>query len=115
MDCDNSACYNSVKSFKFKLFRRVEIKIGDKTFKKLTIFDNKVRYPGVASGQRQQRVINFDMYSLELDKKTKLSGSIHTKNFSVSYELKCFAKHAGLLSNGQGDCVSFPIIMVNYT
>lgn len=97
VDCDNSACYQYVKSFKFKLFRRVEINVGNKVLKKFTVFDNKVRHPGVESGQRQKRVINFNMYNFESDKTTKLCGSIHTKNFSVSYELKCFAKHAGLL------------------
>lgn len=47
-----------------------------------------------------------------MDRKTKLCGSINTKFLKVIYELRCYVKHSGLLEKGQGNCVAFPIILV---
>ena len=39
IDCDNSAVRNAVKSFKFKLFRRVETAVDHPGNKNITLID----------------------------------------------------------------------------
>lgn len=45
LDCDNSKCNNSVKSFKFKLYRKIEVNItsgkSTKTLRDAFQFDSK--------------------------------------------------------------------------
>ena len=119
LNCDNSATRLSVKSFKVKLFRRIETSVdhpGVKNnfpVKNIYQFDSKNgRFQGCPARQQYQTTIRFRIPETETDRKTPLCGSINTKFLKVAYELRCYVKHNGIFQKGQGNCITFPIVLV---
>lgn len=49
----------------------------------------------------------------ESDSKTPLLGSCFSKEFTVEYYLRCFIKIKTLFEHGQGECIQFPIFIIN--
>lgn len=56
--------------------------------------DNKNgRFKGCGAKKTFKGPIRFKLPEFEKDGKTKLCGSINTKDLKVIYELRCFVKH----------------------
>jgi hypothetical protein len=64
---------------------------------------------GHHDAQTTETFEQFISEGIHTDGKTKLCGSINTKDLKVIYELRCYLKHNGLFAKGQGNCIAFPI------
>lgn len=118
IDCDNTQSSNAVKSYKFKLHRKVHGVVntdqGQLQIHK-SEYVNAVKTPkGCPAGERLQETFEFKIPRKESstsdDKMTAvLSGSAAGKNISIEYYLRVFVKHNGLLVLGEGECCGYPL------
>ena len=127
---DNSKCGRDVKSFKAKLNR--EIVVFKEKGKKAPIFSKneyliEQKQPvDVKAKSKSEKSIIFKLPAEEKAEKTGPLDAMHptlqllTKTFSVSqsrgifmikYKLDLFIKHKSMTEFGQGNFVSFPIIV----
>lgn len=63
------------------------------------------------SALRQEYQIPIDI--MESDGKTLIAGTCNQKDYSVTYYLRCFVKHAAIFEVGQGNCVQVPIHIIH--
>ena len=141
LESDNSKCKASIKSFKFKCFRRTIQKdphTGEKKTSEQKVFNFKE--PGLPAGKTVKREFVFDIpLTIKEDKldeqKTSttqqkgrvlhddddltskgalpLPGSWLGSLFQISYIFKVYVKHDAWNSLGEGDCVELPLKIIN--
>ena len=134
LDCDNSKCSSAVKSFKIKLKRKIfargsRTSTSDesdiellKTSKYLYQYKDTRVYCGPK--QKVKQTLSFTIPKLDPDFTNDtfkcqnedqmslmkaMTGSFNGELFQVQYSIKIFVKHAGLITLGEGACVTLPI------
>lgn len=138
VDMDNSACSKPIKSYKFKLKRKVECfsnvakmvgsvasasSMPSATFEEYLL---DVREAGCDAKQKEKKTCGFklppndanigkiDNLHPDLRQLVKIfTQSITTELFSVQYSIDVFVKHQSKLEFGMGNFVTFPLNIVS--
>lgn len=109
---NNSKCSHSIKSFKFKIWRKVEYMLDGKKME-TGEYLNGAKVHGCKPKESVRREHSIPIPLVELDGRVPISGTVISSSFSVHYKLRCFVKHASVFEIGQGNCVEFPIRIVS--
>ena len=108
INANNSSCNNSIKSFKFKLWRRATYKFNGNYIETGEYLSN-IKLPGCKPKEAVKREYSIPMplydRGYDTDGSTTLCNSTNSSLFSVEYMLRCFVKHQSIFEIGQGHCV----------
>jgi hypothetical protein len=124
--CDNSKCSKAVKSFKFKIYREIAGRTGNKKHS----IDNEgyifsVKEKGCKAKSKSDRIICIKLPSEdpefkapfhtsidETDFRTSFTPSTLSSVFQVSYTIRAFVKHDSWNEFGEGKHINHPIRIV---
>jgi len=112
VNADNSKCNNSIKKFKFKIWREITYVVdGQKV--KTGEYLKPIFIPGCKAKEQLRHEHNVPLPMVDSDGKTLIPGTCYQDNLKVSYALRCFVKHSSIMEMGQGHCVSFPLHIIH--
>lgn len=99
VNVDNSRCQHRVDKVKFKIWRSITYTVEGK---KVTTGEylSQVKIDGckAKAALRQEYQIPIDI--MEADGRTLIAGTCSQKDYSVTYYLRCFVKHASVFEVG---------------
>lgn len=108
VNANNTTCNNSIKNFKFKIWRRIRYNIDNQVVETAEYMSN-IKIPGCKPKEAVRREHSILLPLVESDGKTVMTGTSGSVNYSVEYKLRCFVKHSSVFEIGQGHCVEFPL------
>ena len=124
--CDNSKCSKAVKSFKFKIYREVVGRTGNKKHS----IDNEgyifsVKEKGCKGKDKVDRLIVFKLPQEDPEFKSPFHTTVDETSvrnsftpstissvFQVSYTIRAFVKHDSWNEFGEGKYINYPIRIV---
>ncbi len=92
VNCMNETCKEAIKSFKFKLLRKISCQFS-KEKKETREYLTEIKIPGCKARESIIRDYSLALPLIEMDGVNTISGSTSTSSYSVEYILRCFVKH----------------------